>query len=92
MNKENIAWLLIRFIGVILLLASLYFIYQLALNLLAYISIEPLVMEGTNGTKTLRLNNINWTPLIDGIFCIISSIYFLRRGRFMHKLLLSNWQ
>lgn len=91
MTKEDFAWLLIRFIGVILLIVSLYFIYQLALHLLVYFSIEPPVTVGTDEVTTLRLRNIDWTPLTNGVFCIASSIYFLKRGRFSHKLLLSNW-
>jgi succinate dehydrogenase hydrophobic anchor subunit len=90
MTKENLAWLLIRFIGVILIIFSLYFIYQLAIYLLVYLSIEPSVTVGTDGIKTIRLQNINWTPLTNGVFCLASSIYFLKRGSFVHKLLLSN--
>lgn len=90
MTKEDLAWLLIRFIGVMLLVFSLYFIYQLVLYLLVYLSIESSVTVGADGVTTLRLRNINWTPLTNGVFCMASSIYFLKRGSFAHKLLLSN--
>lgn len=86
MTKENLAWLLIRFIGVILIIFSLYYIYQLAIYLLVYLSIEPSVTVGT----AIHLKNINWTPLTNGVFCFASSIYFLKRGSFVHKLLLNN--
>lgn len=90
MTKENVAWLLIRFIGVMLLVVSSYFIFQLALNFLAYLSIEPSVTVGADGVTTLRLRNIDWTPLTNGFFCMASSIYFLKYGRFAHKLLLNS--
>lgn len=90
MTQENYAWLLIRFIGVILLIISLYFIFQFAIYLLAYLSIEPSVTVGADGVTTLRLKNINWAPLSNGVFCSVSSIYFLKRGNFFHKLLLKN--
>lgn len=90
MTKENLAWLLIRLIGVVLLIFSLYFIYQFAIYLLVYLSIEPSVTVGTDGVKTIRLRNINWTPLTNCVFCIASSIYFLRRGSLVHKLMLNN--
>ena len=90
MTQENYAWLLIRFIGVILLVISLYFIFQFALYLLAYFSIEPSVTKGADGVTTLRLKNINWAPLANSLFCTVFSVYFLLRGNFFHKLLLKS--
>lgn len=92
MTKEDLAWLLIRCIGVMLLILSLYFIYQFAIYLLVYLSIEPSVTVGTDGVTTIRLRNINWTPITNCVFCVPSSIYFLKRGRLVHKLLLSCYE
>ena len=90
MTQENYAWLLIRFIGVALLVASLYFIFHFVIYLLVYLSIEPSVTVGADGVTTLRLRNINWEPLTNGVFCTVLSMYFIKRGSFVHKLVLKS--
>ncbi len=90
MTKESFAWVLIRFLGVILLIASLYFMCQLTIYLLFFISIDPIATVNAEGITTLRLGNINWTPLFNGFFCLAFATYFLKYGGFVHRLLLKN--
>ncbi|MDO6747699.1 hypothetical protein [Gilvimarinus sp. 1_MG-2023] len=90
MTKETIAWLLVRSIGVFFLIAAAYFIYQFAVNVLFTISIDPKITVNADGIETIRMHNLDWSPFFTGAFFAIGSIYFLKFGSLMHKLLLAN--
>lgn len=90
MTRESIAWLIIRSIGVLFLIATAYFIYQFSINVLFIISVDPTVTVNADGTKTIRMHNLDWSPSTTGIFCAISSVYFLKFGSLLHKLLSVN--
>lgn len=93
MNKESASWLLVRFLGVCFLIAAIYCLYEVVLNILLYLylSLSPslAVAISEDGTTTLKLYNFNWDELIDGCISIVFTVYFLKYGNFIHRLLMN---
>jgi hypothetical protein len=85
MSKDQAAWLVLRTIGLIILLAGLFHLYHFMMNLLAVLTIPG---ELTSDGRTLRHVNLRWDPFLHFIALSAFSIYFLRYGRVLHRWLL----
>ncbi len=85
MSKDAAAWLIVRTIGVLVLLASAYHLFVFCLNILFVLS-SYLDHESTNGT--LRLVNLNWNRLFYVAGFAAVARYFLVSGSLCHKLLM----
>lgn len=86
MSKDSAAWLVLRVVGLVFLIAAAMQIYAFLSTVIAYLSI-PNVAADESGT--LRLVNLPWDPMIHAVWLGISAVYFLRYGVFMHKVLVN---
>ena len=92
MNRNEIAWVVIRALGVI----TLWMFALSLLTLLVYLPTVPILSRCFPGdaTKhsemmmdvTLRISTLSTELIFQGVL----SFYLLRKGKFVHKLLLSN--
>ena len=85
MNKDQTAWLVIRSMGLVILLACAAFLYEFLLNLAAVRLSAGIPHEGE---PTLRLPNLRWDPLLHSAALFAFSFYFLRHGKALHRLLM----
>lgn len=83
MQKESMAWLIIRSSGVFLLGFALIKVVVFSSAFLYLYT--PTIYEGGN---TLRLVNIEYSSLFEGMFLLVCSYYFLRHGNLVHRLLM----
>ena len=83
MNTNSTAWLIIRLIGLILIAIGFYQLYVFIINVIVVIthSHQPIV------NNTLNLISLRWEPFLGFIFFSILSLYFLKYGQGIQKLL-----
>lgn len=86
MQKEALAWLIIRTIGLVLLGLALFQLFTFMLNAVFVMSVgSSNVVEGT-----IRLPNLQWDPLFYGGLLLFIAVYFLRQGATIHRWLLKD--
>ena len=86
MSKDSAAWLVLRVVGLVLLIAGAIQLYTFISNVIAYLVISSVVAEEPG---TLRLVNLSWDSMIHAIWLGIAAVYFLRYGALMHKVLVN---
>ena len=86
MDKNSIAWLVVRVLGLISLGVAFYKLYMFILNLVGVFVTSTQQEISSNGT--LYLVNLNWDPFIGFLFFFGVSVYFLKFGSTIHKLLI----
>lgn len=86
MQKESIAWLIIRTIGLLFLCAFAIKFYSFLTGLAFIYNIYQPISDATG--DTLRLVNVDWRPIFDVISYAALSIYFLKHGQLAHRWLL----
>ncbi len=88
LSNESTSWKLVRFLGVGSLFAASYYLLQILIFTIFYLSAEPMIVGvDTNGIQTRRLPNINWDPIINFAFFMLWSVYFFKFGKLAHKLI-----
>lgn len=85
MSKDQSAWLALRIIGLIILLAGAFHLYHFVMNLLAVMLIPS---ELSSDGRTLRHVNLRWDSFLHFIVLSSLSAYFLKFGRILHRWLL----
>ena len=85
MQKESIAWLIIRTLGLLFLCAFAINTYHSLTGIAFIVIYQPISYEAGD---TLRLVNVDWTPIFKAIFYAVLSIYFLKHGQLAHRWLL----
>lgn len=84
MNKSSAAWLVVRILGVISIAIACYQLYDFMINFIAVIASSQQELP-SNGT--LRIVNLRWNPFVGFIFFSLLSVYLLKFGLAVHKLL-----
>lgn len=77
MKKESAVWLVIRTIGLLLLLASVFFAMEFTVNIISIMMYEP--SEAQSGV--IRLPNLRWDPFYTAACSFALSVYFLSYGK-----------
>ena len=85
MNKSSAAWLVIRIAGLISLGIACYQLYEFMVNI---ISVAASSKQELSSNGTLRLMNLRWDPFLGFVFFSLFSVYLLRFGLTIHKLLI----
>ena len=85
MSKDSAAWLIVRTLGLLLLIAAIWQIFQFGLNIVM-LTIQLIYLVPTE--EVSRLVNLRWDPLVNGGLYAIFAYYFLRKGEVAHTLLM----
>ncbi|MDP4533286.1 hypothetical protein MARINON1_60388 [Marinobacter salarius] len=83
MQKESAIWLVIRTIGLLLLLVSVFFALEFMVNVISIMMYEP--PEAQSGV--IRLPNLRWDPFYTSAFSFALSGYFLSYGKAVFRWL-----
>lgn len=84
MQKESIAWLIIRTCGLFFFAVFACKIFYFLANIVFILSYQP---PATLPFDTLRLPALNWRPLTEALLSLGCSVYFLRFGKLAHRWL-----
>lgn len=79
------AWLIVRFFGLISIAIGLYQLYEFAVDLSHVLAQTS---STTSENETLRLVNLRWEPFVGFVFWGVLSVYFLRFGTTVHRWLI----
>jgi len=85
MQKESIAWLIIRILGLIFLGFFAFKAFYFFMNVISIIAYEPPL---TPLYGTIRLPILHWELLIESVFSLLLSIYFIKFGYLAHFFLI----
>lgn len=85
MQRESIAWLVIRTFGLACLGIFAFKILYFLANIVVILTHElPEILP----FDTVRLPGLNWQPITEAALFLMLSIYFLRFGKLAHRWLI----
>lgn len=78
MQKESLAWLILRTIGLLFLCSCAFKMYYFLVNVIFIMAYEP---PPALPEETLHLLNLDSNPLFESALLFAIAIYFLRFGK-----------
>ena len=89
MDKESLAWLVIRVIGLLLLGGAIFHMVTMILNFILNTILVTSIIDLSESIEgdTIRLPTLRWDSLVYGLLLLPPAFYFLRYGTTVHRWL-----